>query len=94
VPTLSLLSHRHDPYWDVDGASARRARVKRRVSRFGVWIVMLALLAAALTRLPSIDPGYLLQGGGRPILGAALLGLVGAAALLALARVRYLKRRR
>jgi hypothetical protein len=93
VPRLSLAVNRHDPYWDMDGSGARRSRTKRRLRRYVVWVVALAVLAVALTRLPAIDPEYLLTGEGRPILGAALLTLVGAAGLLALARLRYLRER-
>jgi hypothetical protein len=92
VSPLSAVGRRHDPYWDVDGAGARRLRTKQRAVRWVVWIVALAILAVALSRLPAIDPDFLLNGEGRPILGAALLTLVGAAGLLALARVRYLSK--
>ena len=90
---LSLMSNRHDPYWDVDGAGARRQRAKARLVRFAAWIVALAVLAVALTHLPSIDPEYLVRGDGRPIFAGALLTLLGAAALLALVRVRSVGRR-
>jgi len=92
VSRLPLVPHRHDPYWDIDGSGARRERTKRRLLRYVMWVALLAVLAVALTRLPAIDPEFLLSGDGRPVLGAALLTLVGAAGLLALARVRSLSR--
>jgi Zn-dependent M28 family amino/carboxypeptidase len=76
----------------MDGAGARRSRTKRRVLRFAIWVVALAVLAVALTRLPAIDPEYLIRGEGRPLFAGALLTLIGSAALLALARVRYVNR--
>jgi cytochrome bd-type quinol oxidase subunit 2 len=87
VSRLTLAPHRHDPYWDVDGSGAQRLRAKRRLTRVAVWCVVLLVLAFAVTRLPSIDPTYLVQGEGRPVMAAALLGLLGAAAILALARI-------
>lgn len=89
---LSVASRRHDPYWDIDGAGARRVRTKQRVVRLAVWVVLVAALAVIATQLATIDPEYLIHGGGRPILAGALLALLGAAALLALARVRRVSR--
>ena len=89
---LSVAPRRHDPYWDMDGAGARRVRTKQRAVRLAVWVVLLAVFAYVSTRLPSIDPDYLIHGAGRPILAGALLTLLGAAALLALARVRRVSR--
>lgn len=88
----SILPRHHDPYWDVDGAGARRSRIKRKLLRFAIWIVALGVLAVALTQLPTIDAEYLIRGEGRPIFAGALLTLIGSAALLALARVRYVSR--
>ncbi|MBA2381504.1 MAG: hypothetical protein H0V73_05265 [Chloroflexi bacterium] len=85
---LSPSLHRHDPYWDIDGAGARRVRAQRRLTRSAAWVVVVAIIAAALSRLPTLDPAYLIEGQGRPIFAAVLLTLLGAAALLALARVR------
>jgi hypothetical protein len=88
VYRLSLAPRRHDPYWDMDGAGVHRSRNKRRVARFAAWLAVLLALAFISTRLPSVDPQYLLYGDGRPVMAAALLGLLGSAAILALARVR------
>jgi hypothetical protein len=91
VPRLSL-ARRHDPFWDIDGQSARRTRTKARLVRYAMWVGLLTVLAIALTRLPAMDPGFLLRGEGRPLLAGALLTLLGAATLLALARVRHVGR--
>ena len=85
---LTLAPNRHDPYWDLDGANAQRHRIKQRVVRAVAWFVILLALAFMATRLPSIDPEFLLRGEGRPVMAAALFGLLGAAAILALARIR------
>jgi hypothetical protein len=92
VSRLSIAPRRHDPYWDMDGAGAQRVRTKQRVVRLAIWVVLVAVFAFAATRLPAIDPDYLIHGDGRPLLAGALLTLLGAAALLALARVRYVSR--
>jgi hypothetical protein len=87
VTRLSLV-HRHDPYWDVDGVGARRQRVRQRIVRFAIWVLILAVVAVASLNLPAIDPDFVVHGGGRVYMAGGLLGLLGAAALLALARVR------
>jgi hypothetical protein len=89
---LSIAPRHHDPYWDMDGAGAQRMRANRRVVRYGAWLGALLVLAVVLTQLPAIDPEYLIHGGGRPILAASVMTLLGAAVLLALARVRYVSR--
>ena len=86
---LSAALRRHDPYWDMDGAGARRQRFQRRFVRLLTWTLMLVVLAFAATRLPAIDPDYLVRGDGRPILAGALLTILASAALLALARIRH-----
>ena len=88
----SIAPRRHDPYWDVDGTGAQRLRTKQRVIRIVIWLGIVAILAVVATRLPSIDPDYLIRGAGRPVLAAALLTVLGAAALLALARIRHVSR--
>jgi hypothetical protein len=88
-----MPSRRHDPYWDLDGEGARRVRARQRVVRYAMWFLLLVALAIVLTRLPSIDPTFLLTGEGRPVLAGALMALLGSAALLALARVRHVSRR-
>ena len=89
---LSIAPRRHDPYWDVDGTGAQRLRNKQRFVRIIIWLGIVVVLAFVATQLPSIDPEYLIRGDGRPILAGALLTVLGAAALLALARIRHVSR--
>jgi hypothetical protein len=92
VHRLSLAPRRHDPYWDMDGRGVRRVRTKRRFAQTAVWFLVLVALVFVATRLPTVDPVYLIAGDGRPILAGSLLSLLGAAALLALSRVRHVGR--
>ena len=87
--TRLSLAGRRDPYWEMDGVGARRQRIRRRIVRFAIWVLILAVVAVASLNLPAIDPEYLVHGDGRPLMAGALLGLLGAAALLALARIRH-----
>jgi small basic protein len=92
MPLLSAAPT-HDPFWGLDGKNAQHARLRRRVTRF-VTLAILAILAALLvalfaTRLPTVDPQYLLTGEGRPILAAAILTILGSTMLLGLARLRH-----
>ena len=89
---LSAAPRRHDPYWDIDGTGARRQRTRQRFVRVVIWLAVVAALAVLATRLPAIDPAFLMSGSGRPILAAALLTILGSAALLALARIRHATR--
>jgi hypothetical protein len=88
---LSVAPRRHDPYWDMDGAGARRVRTQRRVVRLGIWFLVVVALAVVASQLPAVDPEYLLHGAGRPLMAGALLTLLGAAALLALARMHRVR---
>jgi hypothetical protein len=85
---LSLAPHRRDPFWDLEGTGARRDRQKRLLVRYVAWVLLIAVLALVVTHLPAIDPSYLASPEGKPVLAAGLFGLLGAAAILALARVR------
>jgi hypothetical protein len=76
----------------MDGRGARRVRTKRRLAQAAVWFLVLSALVLVATRLPTVDPEYLIAGDGRPILASSLLSLLGAAALLALSRVRHVSR--
>ncbi|HET7030560.1 MAG TPA: hypothetical protein VFI34_08615 [Candidatus Limnocylindrales bacterium] len=84
---LSLAS-RHDPYWDMDGKGAKQQRLRRRLLRYVTWALIIGILALTALHLPAIDPDYLLRGEGRPVMAAGLLGILGSAAMLALARIR------
>lgn len=89
---LSLAPRRHDPYWDMDGAGVHRSRTKRRLLRAAIWLAVIVALAFIATRLPSIDPDYLIRGDGRPVLAGAMLAILAAATLLALSRIRHVSR--
>jgi hypothetical protein len=88
MPQLSLAG-RHDPFWDVDGKGARRSRIRRRFVRASVALIAVLVVAVVVTRLPAVDPQYLVSGDGRPILAGALLALLAAMVLVALARMRH-----
>ena len=86
MPRMTIS--RRDPYWDMDGESARRTRLRRTSIRSASWLLILGVFVLAALNLPSIDADYLIRGTGRPVLAGALMALLGSAALLALARVR------
>lgn len=89
MPRLSLaLNDRHDPFWDMDGKNARRARIRRKFVRYGTLLVGALLIAVAVTRMPAIDPQFLIFGEGRPILFGALVALLGSTIFIGLAWVR------
>jgi hypothetical protein len=62
MSTLSLF-HRRDPWWEVDGPAARRARRRRRFVSSLAFVVSLGAIAAAALAW-SIELGF-----------AAVLGL-------------------
>ena len=88
----STAPRHHDPYWDMDGAGVQRRRTKRRIIRTLIWFIVVLALAFLATRLPTLDPNYVIQGEGRSVLAAALLGILGSAAGLALVRIRHTSR--
>ena len=88
MPQLSLAGH-HDPFWDMDGKGARRSRTRRRFVRAAVALIAVLVLALLVTKLPTMDPQYLVSGDGRPILAGALLALLAAMVLIAVARMRH-----
>ena len=85
---LSLGATRHDPFWDLDGTSARRSRLRRKLVRFIVLAFAAVVIAVVATRLPAVDPTFLLTGDGRPYLAAAIFALLGSTILLGLSRLR------
>ncbi len=86
---LTLSTGRHDPFWDTDGAGARRARTQRRLARYATWLIALIVVALVAVRMPAIDPEFVINGGGRPILAGTLLILLAASVLLAVAKIRH-----
>ena len=85
---LSLAARRHDPFWDLDGEGARRVRSQRRLVRYGTWLIALLVVGILATRLPSVDPTFLMHGDGKPILAGAIMTLLAASVLLGLSRIR------
>lgn len=83
-----LSAHHHDPYWDMDGRSARRSRLRRQIIRFGVRLVAILAIVVLVTRIPSIDPTVLTAPEAKPILAAAVLSMLAVFMLLALAKMR------
>jgi hypothetical protein len=92
VSRLSLASHRHDPYWDLDGSGARRSRTHRRFVRWGVALVVILVIGLLVTRLPAIDASVLTGAAGKPILAGAILSVLAACVLVGLARLRSVNR--
>jgi hypothetical protein len=88
MPQLSLAGH-HDPFWDMDGKGARCSRTRRRFVRAAVALIVVLVVALLVTKLPTMDPQYLVSGDGRPILAGALLALLAAMVLIAVARMRH-----
>ncbi len=89
---LTQTLRRHDPYWDMDGAGARHERTRQRLVRLATWVAIVAILGIVATRLPTLDPEFLLRGEGRPIFAVALMTILASATLLALVRIRHASR--
>ena len=85
---LSLGATRHDPFWDLDGKSARRSRVRRKATRALVYAIVAIFIALMATRLPAVDPQFIVSDAGRPFVAAAIFTLLGATILLGLSRLR------
>jgi hypothetical protein len=87
MPQLSR-SVDHDPFWDLDGKGAKRSRVRRRFVRTAVLVIGLLFVGVLVTKLPTVDPQYLVAGDGRPVLAGAVLALLASAILIGLSRMR------
>ena len=88
MPLLSRASGSHDPYWDMDGKSARRTRLRRKFVRYSTMLIGALLIAVVVTRLPAIDPQFFLSPEGRPFMAGALFALLGSTILIGLAWMR------
>jgi hypothetical protein len=86
--TRLSLAQRHDPYWDVDGKSARRSRHQRQLLRLAVRTIAIVAIVVLATRLPAIDPTVVSAPEAKPILAAAVLSLLVVFMLLALVKMR------
>jgi hypothetical protein len=89
VSRLSLGAMRHDPFWDLDGKNARRSRTRRKATRAVIYGIVAVLVALVATRLPAVDPQFILSSDGRPFLAAAIFTLLGSTILLGLSRLRH-----
>jgi hypothetical protein len=78
----------------MDGRSARRSRVRRRVVRRALLVLVAVVAVAIAIRLPAVDATEIITGYGRPILAGAILAVLAASVLLGLARIRVASRRR
>jgi hypothetical protein len=85
---MRVLSRRRDPWWDLDGRSARRERTNRRVLGFVVVVLAATLLALILARLPAVDVHELVTGPRRTVIVGVLLADVAACLLLVAGRMR------
>ena len=86
---LSLSNARHDPFWDLDGKTVRRSRSRRKFVRTTVLALVAVIVGLLATRLPAVDPTFLVSPDGRPILAAAIFALLGSTILLGLSRLRH-----
>lgn len=85
---MHLPFARRDPFWD-DGRGARRARLRQRIIRFLSLVVAILVVVTIATRMPPVDPSFLLTDDGKPLTAGALMALLGSAILIALARMRH-----
>jgi heme/copper-type cytochrome/quinol oxidase subunit 3 len=85
----SRSANRHDPFWDLDGAAARRSRTQRRFLRVGLVVFAVLFIAVVVARLPTFDPQLVTTNGSlRPVLAVALVLLLMSCVLVAAARLR------
>ena len=85
---LSPSGRHHDPFWDMDGKSARRTRLRRKFVRTATLLIVVLLVGVTGTRLPAVDPAFLMSGEGRPIVAGALMALLASTILIALTWMR------
>ena len=85
-------SRAHDPYWGMDGPTASHARLRRTIVRRAGLLLLALVVVGIATRLPAIDATAIVTGYGKPILAGAIVAVLGAAVLLALARLRVAHR--
>jgi hypothetical protein len=82
------IARSHDPFWGLDGRSARRERILRRILLGLVAVLAVALLAMMILRLEAIDARALVDGSHRAVLVGALLADVAACLLIVAGRLR------
>ncbi|HEU4673977.1 MAG TPA: hypothetical protein VFS32_13880 [Candidatus Limnocylindrales bacterium] len=84
---MNTVARRHDPFWGLDGRSARRERIFRRALLVVVVGLAAGLLAMMLLRTLTLD-AHALVAGHRTVLVGALLADVAACLLLVAGRLR------
>ena len=88
MPLPSRSARRHDPFWDMDGKAAHRARLRRKAVRAVLVLLVVLTIGMLGTSLPAVDPAFVLSGEGRPILAGALLTLLASTILIGLSWMR------
>jgi hypothetical protein len=83
-----MLARRRDPWWGLEGRSARTDRRRRRVLGLVFVVVSATLLGLILARLPAIDTQALVLGSGRTVVFGALVADVAACMLLVAGQMR------
>lgn len=78
----------HDPFWGMDGKSARRSRFRRKFVRTMVFLIVAIVAVVLVTKLPAIDPSFLMVENGRPLLTGIIFALLATTIVLGLARLR------
>ena len=82
------IARRHDPFWGLDGRSARHERTMRRILVGVVAVLAVALLAMMILRLEAIDARAVIGGPNRMVAVGALLADVAACLLIIAGRLR------
>ena len=79
---MPWIPGRRDPFWDVEGQTARRTRVHRRIVATMVVALAATILTLALERFLTVDARQILVGPGRPLVFSALIADALACALI------------
>ncbi|HET8784667.1 MAG TPA: hypothetical protein VFM38_03470 [Candidatus Limnocylindrales bacterium] len=83
-----MLARRRDPWWGLEGRSARTDRRRRRILGFVVVVLAATLLAMILARIPAVDAHEIVTGSSRSVVFGALLADVAACMLLVVGQLR------
>jgi hypothetical protein len=83
-----MRARQRDPWWGLEGRSARRDRLGRRVVGLIVVALSVILLALILAALPRVDAHEIVLGSERSVLFGALFADVAACLLLVVGQIR------
>ncbi len=86
---MPWLARGRDPYWDVEGATARNSRRRRRILAVAVVALSVLLLVLLLARIVSVDAQAILVGPGRPLIFGALVADALACCLVFVREMRH-----